>query len=203
MARFPDRVGQIKELAQSIIAGLTDAAVTYPAPPVTPVELQALLDSLVTSTDEWVAAQAAAEQATVTKNAGLEELTDAMKAVLRYAEHTVAHDDALLTLLGWGGMAAPISLQPPGQVRLLEIPRQGEGWVFLDWKKPSEGGAVASYKIERRERPTGAWTLISLAYESEATLTGQVSTTAWEYRVVAGNKAGNGPPSNIIARLES
>ena len=29
-----------------------------------------------------------------------------------------------------------------------------EGWGFLDWKGPVEGGKVAAYKIERRERPS-------------------------------------------------
>ncbi len=203
MARFPEREGQIKELAQNIITGLTDAAATFPAPPLTPAELQALLDSLITSGDECVATQAAAEQATVTKNAGLEELSDGMKAVLRYAEHTVAGDDALLTLLGWGAKAASTALQAPGQPRALEVPRQGEGWVFLDWKRPSDGGAVANYKIERRERPSGAWTLIGIAYETEETLTGQVRTTDWEYRVIASNKAGDGLPSNTVGRLET
>ena len=151
--------------------------------------------------DERVAAQGAAEQATVTKDAGLDELTDAMKAVLRYAEDTVDYDDAQLTLLGWGGKAAPTALQPPGQARTLEIPSQGEGWVGLDWKKPSDGGAVASYKIERRERPAGDWGIISLAMESEATLTNQERAKDWEYRVIAVNKAGEGIPSNTVAAV--
>ena len=75
--------------------------------------------------------------------------------------------------------------------------------MFLDWKKPLEGGNVASYKVERRERPVGDWTLLSLAYESEIMLTGQDRTTEWEYRIVASNKAGDGQPSNTASRLES
>lgn len=203
MARFPDREAEIKVLAQNIVTGLTDNAGVYPAPPVTPVALQAVLDSLITLTDQAVAARAAAEQATVTKDAGLEELTDAMRAVLRYAEDTVDYDDAQLSLLGWGGKAAPTALEAPGQARSLEVPRQGEGWVFLDWKKPADGGAVASYKVERRERPAGAWSLLSIAFESEIMLTGQDRTTEWEYRIVASNKAGDGQPSNTASRLES
>ncbi len=143
-------------------------------------------------------ARAAAQQATDTKDAGLDELTDARKAVLRYAEDTVDYDDAQLTLLGWGGKAAPVALQAPGQARTLEIVQQGEGWVSLDWKKPADGGAVASYKIERRERPAGDWMLISLALESEATLNNQERAKDWEYRVIAVNKAGEGIPSNTV-----
>ncbi len=203
MAQFPRNEAEVKVLAQNIVTGLTDNAAVYPAPPVTPVALQAVLDSLITLGDQAVAARAAAEQATVTKDAGLEELTDAMRAVLRYAEDTVDYNDAQLSLLGWGGIAAPTALEVPGQARSLEVPRQGEGWVFLDWKKPSDGGAVASYKVERRERPAGDWTLLSLAYESEIMLTGQDRTTEWEYRIVASNKAGDGQPSNTASRLES
>lgn len=165
----------------------------------TAVALQAVLDLYITLGDECVAARAAAEQAAVTKDAGLDELTDAMKAILRYAEDTVDYDDAQLTLLGWAGKAAPTALQPPGQARTLEIVSQGEGWLNLDWKKPADGGKVASYKIERRERPAGDWALISLALESEATLNNQERGKDWEFRVIAVNKAGEGIPSNTVA----
>ena len=201
MARFPERESDIRALAQSIITGLTDNAAVYPAPPVTAIELQANLDSLITLCDDCVAAQAAAQQATIIKNAGLEELIDAMKAILRYAENTVEFDAALLALLGWAGRAVAAALAVPGQPRILEAPSQGEGWVFLDWKKPADGGAVASYKIERRERPAGDWMLADLALLSEATLTSQERGKDWEYRVIAVNLAGEGVPSNTVAAV--
>jgi hypothetical protein len=201
MARFPIREGEIKSLAQNIVTGLTANAAVFPSPPVTAVALQAKLDSFITLGDQVVAARAAAEQVTATKDAGLEELTDAMKGVLRYAETTVGNDEVKLALLGWGGQAASVALQPPGQARTLEAPRQGEGWVFLDWKEPIDGGAVASYKIERRLRPAGDWALISVALESEATLNNQERNKDWEYRVIAVNKAGEGVPSNTVAAV--
>ena len=203
MARFPDREAELMALAQNIITGLTDNAAIFPAPPLTPVELQAILDSFITLCDEAVASQAASELVTVTKKGGREELEDGVKGVLRYAEELVDNDDAKLSLLGWGGIAGPTALQTPGQTRNLEMPRQGEGWVFLDWKRPADGGAVATYKIERRERPTGDWTILDIAHESEIMLVGQDRATDWEYRIVASNKAGGGPPSNTISRLES
>jgi len=199
MARFPRTEAQIKALAQSMATGLTANPADFPAPPVDPVDLQALLDSLITLTDDQVAAMAAAEQATETKAAGLEELVTAMKADLRYAEDAVNYDDAKLTAIGWGGRAAATALEVPGQPRSLEAPSQGEGWVFLDWKKPADGGTVAAYKIERRERPTGDWTLISMAVESEATLNNQDRGKDWEYRVIASNKTGESIPSNTVA----
>ena len=201
MARFPIRESEVKSLAQNIITGLTENAALFPAPPVAAVALQAKLDSVITLSDQVVAARAAAEQTVATKDAGMEELTDAMKGVLRYAETTVGNDEVKLGLLGWGGMAAAVSLQPPGQARTLECPRQGEGWVFLDWKDPIDGGKVASYKIERRERPSGPWTLISLALESEATLNNQERAKDWEFRIIAVNKAGESMPSNTVAAV--
>lgn len=115
-------------------------------------------------------------------------------------EGAVNHSDAKLTALGWGGKAAPNALQVPGQPRILEAPRQGEGWVFMDWKEPADGGAVVAYKIERRERPVGDWMLISMTFESETTLN-QERGKDWEYRVIASNKAGEGMPSNTVAAV--
>jgi len=60
---------------------------------------------------------------------------------------------------------------------------------------------VAAYKIERRETPVGDWQEIKTVFESEATLTGQDRGKHWEYRVVAANKAGDGPVSNTVAAV--
>jgi len=197
----PEREAEIKALAQNIVTGLAANAADFPTPPVASAALAALLTSFITLCDEQVAAQAAAEQVTATKNAGLEELVIAMRADLRYAEDAVNYDDAKLTALGWGGRAEATALEIPGQARALEAPQQGEGWVFLDWKKPVDGGAVAAYKIERRERPAGPWTLVSMAIETEATLNNQERGKDWEYRVIATNKAGDGVPSNTVAAV--
>jgi len=201
MPRFPRTEAEIKALAQNIVTGLAENAADFPAPPVPSADLQALRTSFVTLCDEQVAAMAAAEQATETKVAGLEELVTAMKADLRYAEDAVNYDDAKLTALGWGGKAVPTALEVPGQPRSLEAPRQGEGWIFLDWKKPADGGVVAAYKIERRERPTGDWMLVSMAIESEATLNNQERSKDFEYRIIGTNKAGEGVPSNTVAAV--
>jgi len=144
------------------------------------------------------AAEAAAKQAFTDKELAFQNLTDKMKEDLRYAEATVNMDDDKLQLIGWGGRKAPEALQPPGQARLLEAPREGEGWIFLDWKAPSEGGQVASYRIERRERPAGAWTIAGMALETETTLHDQTRGVEWEYRVIAVNKAGEGEASNTV-----
>ena len=95
--------------------------------------------------------------------------------------------------------AAPGTLEAPGQPRTLEAVQQGEGRVALHWQKPIDGGAVSAYKIERRERPAGEYEEVKTAYESEAILINQERGKDWEYRVIAGNTAGDGPPSNTVA----
>jgi len=198
MAQFPIRETEILGLGESIITGLTNNAGIYPAPPVIPADLQTAFDGAIAARQAAVAAEAAALQATTDKELAFQNLTDKMKEDLRYAENTVDMDDDKLKLLGWGGRKAPTSLQAPGQARLLEAPREGEGWVFLDWKEPVDGGAVAAYKIQRRERPSGTWADVGMAIESEITLGNQERGKEWEYRVVAVNKAGGGQPSNTV-----
>ena len=68
-------------------------------------------------------------------------------------------------------------------------------------QKLADGGAVAAYKIERRERPAGECILVSMAIESEATLNNQERGKDWEYRVIATNKAGESVPSNTVSAV--
>jgi len=199
MPIFPRREAEILALAQSLIAGLTANAADFPAPPVAVLDLQAVLTSAQTLVDDATAARATSEEATALKAAGLEELIDSMRADLRYAEDAVSYDDAKLTALGWGGKKARTPIDPPGQPRALEAPQQGEGWVFLDWKPPLEGGPVSSYRLEVRERPAGDWAIVGMAVESEITLSGQERAKDLEYRVIAVNKGGDSVPSNTVA----
>jgi hypothetical protein len=204
MARFPIKESEILVLAQEMATGLTANAAVFPSPPVVPnapppvPSLTFMTSSYTTARNAAMAAAATAEEATTTKDEVLQTLVDAMKADLRYAENTVDFDDDQLKLIGWGGRKAGTALEIPGQCRTLEAPRQGEGWIFLDWKEPIDGGKPAAYKIQRRERPAGPWTESSMAIESEITLSDQERGKEWEYRVVAVNKAGEGEPSNTV-----
>jgi len=196
MARFPRTEAEVIALAQSLASGLTANAAIYPAPPVAPLDLTTLISAYMTAKNAAIAAQAAAEDATATKDDALEDLADAMKSDIRYAENTVDFDDDKLKLIGWAGKKAPTPLAIPGQTRLLEAPRQGDGWVFLDWKAPIDGGAPSAYKVMRRERPAGPWEDVATAVITEATLVDQPRTKELEYRIIAVNKAGEGEPSN-------
>lgn len=199
--RFPKTEAKIIALAQKIINGLRDNP-NFPNPPITADQLQASLDKLLESSDAQVMALAAAKQATDTKQDDFDNTTTEMKSILHYADDTVHGDDALLSELGWGGRAEPHALQVPGQPRLLEILRQGAGWLTLDWKKPADGGAPASYKIERRElTENGTWTLAGISVDTEVTLNDQKHGKEWEYRVIAVNKAGDGEPGNTVTAV--
>jgi len=196
MPRFPKKEADIVALAERLWRGLWDNRLVYPRPPVHPMWLRRNNMIYLARRNDFIAAKAAAEQAVTVKNEGLEDLTEAMKADICYAENTVNFDDNKLKLIGWAGRKAAALLAPPGQARLLEAPRQGEGWVFLDWKKPAVGGRVSAYKVMRRERPAGPWQETATAVTSEATLVEQPRAKELEYRIVAVNKAGDGSPSN-------
>ena len=196
MARFPKAEAEIVALAEAMEAGLTVNLSIYPAPPVAVLDLTDLKNDYISAANNAIATKAAAEAATTIKDDRLAELVEAMKKDLRYAENTVNFDDDKLKLIGWGGRAAASALTPPGQARLLEAPRQGEGWIYLDWKAPIDGGKPAAYRVMRRQRPAGAWEDVATAVVTEATLVEQPRTLELEYRIAAVNTAGEGEPSN-------
>ena len=199
--RFPKTEAKIITLAQKIISGLKDNP-NFPNPPFSPDQLQEQLDKVIASGDAQVKALAAAKQATDTKQTDFNDMITEMKSVLHYAEDAVHDDDTLLSELGWGGRAEARALQVPGQPRLLEVQAQGVGWLTLDWKKPANGGASASYKIQRRELIEGAtWSLAGIAIDTEVTLNDQEHGKEWEYRVLALNKTGEGEPSNTVTAV--
>jgi hypothetical protein len=79
-------------------------------------------------------------------------------------------------------------------MRQLEAMKQGDGWLFLDWKQPVDGGRVIAYNIERRNRTDGAWQDVATAIEIESTLLDQPKGKELKYRDIAINKAGVGSP---------
>lgn len=196
MAQFPRTEPETVALVQSVIAGLTTNTVLYPASPIPTADLEARLGAFLSAQHAAIAAQAAAKQATIAKDEALRALSDDLRTVLRYAEMTTNLDDAKLKLLGWSGRAPRSPLQAPGQVRMLEAQRQGEGTVVLTWGEPLDGGKVAAYQIQRRVRAGGSWQDAGLALTTEATLAEQPRSAELEYRVLAVNKAGMGEVSN-------
>jgi len=132
MPRFPKREAQIATLAEQLWRGLLDNNAIFSKPPVHPFLIRIRKLIYQSRHDNFLAAQAVAEQATTDKTEALEELIEAMKADIRYAENTVDFDDDKLKIIGWAGKKTKTPLTPPGQPRLLEAPKQGKGWLFLD-----------------------------------------------------------------------
>lgn len=198
MARFPKKEAEIAALAERLAHGLLDNVSIYPQPPVHPILIKIKNMLYSSARDNFIAKQAAAEEATTAKEEALEELVEAMKADIRYAENTVNYDDDKLKLIGWAGKKTATPLARPGQARLLEAPKQGDGWVFLDWKAPFDGGKPKAYKVQRRNRDNGSWQDVATAIVTETTLVEQPQKQELEYRVIAVNKAGEGPQGNTV-----
>ena len=198
MPEFPQKESEMIALADALWKGLLGNMPTYPSPPVHPATINAKRQNYLGKRSDSIQAHAEAESATGTKDDALEDLIDAMKDDLRYAENTVDFDDDKLKLIGWGGKGGPSPLPMPGQPRLLEAPKQGEGWLYLDWKAPLDGGKPSVYKIMRRERPEGPWLNVASSVETGITLTAQERGVEFEYRVIALNKVGESEPSNTV-----
>lgn len=201
MPKFPKKEAEIAALANHLSIGLRDNRTIYPQPPVHPLRLHIRRMIYLNHQDNFLAKQAAAETTITAKNEALEDLVEAVKANIRYAENTVNYDDNKLKLIGWAGRKKGSVLQTPGQARLLEAPRQGDGWVFLDWKAPAEGGKPRAYTIQRRNRDDGSWKNIATALLTEATLVEQPQKAELEYRIIAINKSGHGQPSNTVTAV--
>jgi hypothetical protein len=198
MARFPRREADIATLASQMITGLTEHAEAFQSPPRSPEELQASLEAYVRQHEAAVLAKAAASEAYADKDEALQALTDDMKLVLSYAENTAKGDPEKLQALGWDARRDATSPQPPGQVLALEVKREGPGWLYLDWKKPSDGGLVAAYHVQLQKDGTGEWADISTCFDTLAVLTSQQRGVDLTYRVVAVNRYGEGLPSNTV-----
>ena len=198
MAKFPRNESDIVDLARRVVAGLRDNSDDFPEPPVDPAELRAVLEEYVEARAAAVAAAVAANERYAAKAAVLQNMIDLVKANLRYAEFAAKRDHAKLKQIGWGGRKRRTQLEAPGQVRNLDTVEEGVGWIRLDWKKPREGGKVASYRVESRNRKRREWHQLTTTPHSDIKLTDQEHGIELEYQVIAFNKAGEGVPSNAV-----
>ncbi len=197
--RYPTTENEQLALAMNIVKGLTDHTDIYPTPPILPAALQALIDTYLDKRDASDTLAMQTRQANLDEAVALEAINAANKSDLRYAENTVNNNNEKLKLLSWGAPAPPTKMQIPGASRALEIVRQGNDWIFLDWKEPADGGKVASYKIMRSENGGESWTEAGSNILSEYTLYNQPANKPLLYQVVAMNRAGLGMPSNAIS----
>ena len=197
--KFPKREPEITRLAQDLITGLRTHPEAFPNPPVSADQLDEALSKYNGSRDAAIVLHAQATQGTTAKDEDLVAVVDLMKTAIRHAENLAPGDDGKLQLLGWGARRNRSPNDGPGQVGNLRVLREGKDWILLDWDEPVNGGTISAYQIQRRRRDgDGAWVNVGMAVESEVLLPGQESGVEFEYQVTARNKAGEGPPSNIV-----
>jgi hypothetical protein len=198
MARFPKSEAEIATLGQDLVNGLRTHTDDFPNPPVPPDELQATLQTYLDARQAAGNAAGAATEAIAVKQEALEALTDQMKSNLRYAENTVKYDNAKLEKLRWGGRGSSTPLAAPGQVLSLTGPREGNGWILLEWREPVDGGRPSAYRVQRRLHEDHDWEEAGMSVDTQTLLRGQKRGVAWYYQVIAVNKAGEGEPSNSV-----
>ncbi len=197
-SKFPKKEAEVVALAETVASGLTLNAKTYPNLPILVKDMQALITDFIKARDNEVAKHAIADSATIAKNKNLEDLIQALKKNLRYAENTVDFNNAKLEQLGWSGRKLKGTGQPPGETLSLEKTAIGDEWISLAWKKPVKGGRIAKYNVERKEVLTGEWEIVATVKITETNLVNQPVGKDLRYRVFAQNASGEGDPSNSI-----
>ena len=199
MPRFPKTEAEIIALALQIQNGLN----TNPQLENSPVknnEFTAAYDAFIAKRDAIQVKESELGVMHDDKDDLMDGLTAMMQRVIQYLESVTDSDPTQLASIGWGSADAPTK-QPPGQPRVLEIVSQNDSTVSLDWKSNSDGGRAASYRVERRERPAGAWETCWGTNLTEAVLVNQPRGKELEWRVVGYNSNGDSPPSNSVAAI--
>ncbi|MBI2403731.1 MAG: fibronectin type III domain-containing protein [Gemmatimonadetes bacterium] len=195
--KFPEAEPEIAALALRVIEGLRQLGAELPAPPVPADELQARLDRFNGSKARVVVATTTLRDEHAVNDQDLEDLVDGTKANLKYAEVVFRDQPERLNGLGWGPRRDGSTLEAPGEVRDIRILGEGDTWVTLRWNPPVDGGAVASYKIQRK-KDGGGWEDVGSSVDTEQMLSHQPRGIEMEYRVLAANKAGVGQPSATV-----
>jgi hypothetical protein len=87
--QFPRTEAEIAALAVLVVQGLEQAAEDFPAPPVPAAYLKVKLDAVNVASAAAVAAESAFREQHAAKDEALEDLSDSLKADLKYAEFAV------------------------------------------------------------------------------------------------------------------
>jgi len=198
MSRIPVKEADLLFLAEEMMSGLKSGTGIFPAPPVTAEELEIQINHFMQNHDNVTAAKAAYEAAVASKNTAYETVDKSVRDNAYYCKKVADGNDALLTKVGLSARKKGPN-EKPGQCGNFRVVKQGEGSASFVWKRPKDGGSPRIYKIERKEAGSNIWVLIAAAMELKADLQEQTIGSAFEYRVVASNKIGDGIPSNIVS----
>jgi hypothetical protein len=195
---FPERELEIIRLAEDVAKGFAEQRQDFPAPPFSAEEIGQRLSTYQAAREVAQQDRAREARSFALKNEALRAVVEAAKAAIKYAESMAGREPAKLRMLGWGPRRSPGSnAAVPGQVATLAISEQGKTWIALAWRQPFDGGRVSAYRVQRR-KPGGEWVDVGTSLGTDITLSGQDAGAELEYQVLAINKAGAGPASNIV-----
>ena len=197
MPIFPKTEAGIIALAQQVEGGLNNNLKLSDSP-VAKEDFTAMLSAFLAKRDSIIVKEAGLGVDYDEKEDLLDDLTEAMKRVIDFLDSKTGGDPTELASIGWGTSSTPTK-QPPGQPRTLEIISETDANLFLDWKSAIDGGRAASYRVERRERPSGAWETCGATNVTEIHLTNQPRGIELEWRVIGFNSNGDSVPSNTVA----
>jgi len=200
MPVFPTRSSDRMQLATDLVNGMRTNPELFSGCPVSADQLEQLTERVKGADFRKKEAKAAGVGATAEKRQAEKERDTSMKQVLRHVENVTHNDAGSLQSVGWGARRPRGRRSAgvvPGQVLVLEIVEEGRDWVSLRWKAPADGGRVASYTVQRKQGD-GDWGFAGTSTSRLVRLEGQPQGVPLEYQVVAGNAAGEGPPSNEV-----
>lgn len=83
--------------------------------------------------------------------------------------------------------------QPPGAPQNLSATATSPTSITLTWQAPTSGGAVASYRIQRKEGASGSFSNLATVFTPNFSDNSASPSTTYTYQVRAENSAGNSP----------
>ena len=197
MSRIPTKESDLMALAEAMMGGLKNNASLFPAPPISPEEMDTQLNNFTLNRDNVLAAKAAYEAAVDAKNIIFKTIDETVRDNAYYCKKVAEKNDSFLTLVGLSATRRKED-EAPGQCGDFEVIKQGEGWATFEWKRPDDGGKPRAYKIERKNNQTDNWEIAAMAMETTAEVSNQTIGESFGYRVIASNRRGDGIVSNTV-----
>ena len=203
MPKFPKSEIEKIRLAEDVAAGLRAHADVFPSPPISPDEMDKQIAAYKANHETVTTSRAVTKQGITAKDESLKMIEATTKTNIRYAENTAHNDSGKLQFLGWNVKkqpARPTDATPPDQVDVLSIAGVGKGSITLSWQAPPSGAPVSTYRIQRQKADgTGDWVDVgSTSGDTQITLTGQDVGVPLLYQVIASNRSGDSPASNVV-----
>ena len=195
---------ELLALVSKMITGYTKNKRDYPRADAK--RLKAEVADLLSADDALAAAKKEHLRAGKDKKQKLETLRKSVREHIKDSKFDTGDDPEKLRAIGVDTAPKRASNKPPAAPRLLEIADQKPKLVHLKWKLAvrQTGSPALGYIVRRRELKDGnitEWCPHATVFTNEAKLEGEGKGHAYEYLVVATNRAGESDPSNTVAVL--